>query len=79
MNKKEMIEKYEYLNHNCFRRVDTSEFLRDLKQLDEPEKITIPQFVANYIEQTKNEDYHLLGAMTEIRSHKNEEIRSRLA
>nr|DAL03470.1 MAG TPA: Protein of unknown function (DUF1642) [Caudoviricetes sp.] len=74
MNKKEMIEKYEYLNHNCFRRVDTSEFLRDLKQLDEPEKITIPQFVANYIEQTKNEDYHLLGAMTEIRSHKNKEI-----
>ena len=35
MNIKELIEKYEYLNHNYFRRVDTSEVLRDLKQLDE--------------------------------------------
>lgn len=74
MNKQELIEKYKHLNHDCFRRVDTSEVLRDLKQLDEPEKVKIPQFVANYIEQTKNEDYHLLGAMTEIRSHKNKEI-----
>ncbi len=49
-------------------------FLQDLEQLDEPEKVTIPQFVAEYIERTKNEDYHLLGAMTEIRSHKNKEI-----
>ena len=39
----------------------------------EPEKVTIPQFVANYIEWTKEEDYHLLGAMIEIRSHKNKE------
>lgn len=45
-----------------------------IKQLNEPEKVKIPQFVAEYIEQTKNEDYHLLGAMTEIRSHKNKEI-----
>lgn len=51
-----------------------SEVLQDLEQLDEPEKVTIPQFVAEYIERTKNEDYHLLGAMTEIRSHKNKEI-----
>lgn len=74
MNVKELIEKYEYLNHNYFRRVDTSEVLRDLKQLDEPQKVTIPQFVAEYIEQKKNDDYHLLGAMIEIRSHKNKEI-----
>lgn len=40
----------------------------------ERDKVTIPQFVAEYIERTKNEDYHLLGAMTEIRSHKNKEI-----
>ena len=42
MNKQELIGKYEYLNHNFFRRVDTSEVLRDLKQLDEPEKEKIP-------------------------------------
>ena len=53
MNVKELIEKYEYLNHNYFRRVDTSEVLRDLKQLDEPQKVTIPQFVADYIDISK--------------------------
>lgn len=45
-----------------------------IKQLDEPEKVKIPQFVAEYIEQKKDDDYHLLGAMIEIRSHKNKEI-----
>ena len=40
----------------------------------EQEKVTIPQVIAEYIEQKKDDDYHLLGAMTEIRSHKNKEI-----
>ena len=53
MNVKELIGKYEYLNHNYFRRVDTSEVLRDLKQLDEPQKVKIPQFVADWIEESK--------------------------
>lgn len=53
MNVKELIEKYEHLNHDCFRRVDTSKVLRDLKQLDEPQKVTIPQFVADYIDISK--------------------------
>ena len=66
MNKQELIEKYEYLNHNYFRRVDTSEVLRDLKQLDEPEKIVVPQFVADWIEECKNDDFHLFGAMEAI-------------
>lgn len=50
MRKEELIEKYEYLNHDCFRRVDTSEVLKDLKQLDEAkEKVTLPRSVANWI------------------------------
>lgn len=53
MNIQELIEKYEYLNHAYFRRVDTNEVLRDLKQLDEPQKVTIPQFVADWIERLK--------------------------
>lgn len=28
MNKQELIEKYEHLNHDCFRRVDTSGVLK---------------------------------------------------
>lgn len=53
MNKKELIEKYECLNHDCFRRVDTSKVLKDLKQLDEPQKVVVPQFVADWIEECK--------------------------
>ena len=54
MNVKELIGKYEYLNHNYFRRVDTSEILKDLKQLDEPEKVKVPQFVAEWYEENKD-------------------------
>lgn len=53
MNVKELIEKYEYLNHDCFRRVDTLEVLKDLRQLDEPQKPVVPQFVAEHIEWAK--------------------------
>ena len=60
MNKKELIEKYEYLNHDCFRRVDTSEVLRDLKQLDEPQKVVVPHFVAEWYEENKtNLEYNI--------------------
>ena len=54
-NKQELIGKYEHLNHNFFRRVDTSEVLRDLKQLDEPQKVVVPQFVADWYEENKDD------------------------
>lgn len=63
MNKQELIEKYEYLNHAYFRRVDTSEVLRDLKQLDEPEKVTVPQFVADWIKYCKNTNVTMTRAL----------------
>ena len=53
MNVKELIGKYEYMSHACFRRVDTLEVLKDLRQLDEPQKVKIPQFVADWIEVCK--------------------------
>lgn len=71
MNKQKLIKKY---NDACFAVVPVDKVLEDLQQLDEPEKVVVPQKVAEYIEQMKNEDYHLLGAMTEIRSYKNKEI-----
>ena len=49
MNKDKLIEKYEYLNHNYFRRVDTSEVLSDLKQLDEPEKVKVSEEEAKFL------------------------------
>lgn len=64
MNKQELIEKYEYLSHDCFRRVDTSEVLRDLKQLDEPQEVEIPMFVADWIEKCKSEKRRLHESLT---------------
>ena len=49
MNIKELIEKYEYLNHNYFRRVDTSEVLKDLRQLDEPGKVVVSEEEAKFL------------------------------
>lgn len=64
MNKKELIEKYTNYNLGGFsRKALLIHFLRDLEQLDEPEKVKVPQFVAEHIEWTKKEDFHLLGAM----------------
>lgn len=63
MKKQELIEKYEYMSHACFRRVDTLEVLKDLRQLDEPEKVKVPQFVADWIEVAKTV-YSLSGGMT---------------
>lgn len=54
MNVKELIGKYEYMSHACFRRVDTLEVLKDLRQLDEPQKVAVPQFVADWYEEHKD-------------------------
>ena len=136
MKIEELIEKYERLNHDCFRRVDTSEVLRDLKQLDElktghtdeapryvknilarlrelplhdrevwlkviisefkqdfsrakwregyeqgkvegmveRDKVTIPQFVADYIEFQKKNNFHVYGAMRVIEDHYDKNV-----
>lgn len=82
MNVKELIGKYEYLNHDCFRRVDTSEVLKDLKQLDEPEKVKIPQFVADWIEYCKNTFLSLVRALmvdeVDFYNYANQKDESRL-
>ena len=77
MNKQELIERIEGLKNIFGNKVEYIEIdaaIELVSKLDEPQKVTIPQFVAEYIEHKKNEDYHLLGAMAEIRSHKNKEI-----
>lgn len=46
MRKEELIEKYEHLNHDCFRRVDVSEVLGDLKKLDEPKPLKLKDIIS---------------------------------
>ena len=66
MNKHEAIKKVEQMGE-YERFVNESipklSVLNILNQLDEPEKVKVPQFVAEHIEWTKEEDFHLLGAM----------------
>lgn len=72
MNKQELIEEIEDLkdlnqlfgNNPGYIKVDTVMGL--ISKLDEPQKVTVPQFVADWIEECKNDDFHLFGAMEGI-------------
>lgn len=76
MNIQELIGKYEYLNHDCFRRVDTSEVLKDLKLLDEPQKVVVPQFVADWYEERKNNiDFEIWHYLHTFSSQKEDEFK----
>ena len=56
MNVQRLIEKYKVFEENLFdfgARIACQHFLKDLEQLDEPEKVTVPQFVADWIEEAR--------------------------
>nr|DAQ62213.1 MAG TPA: Protein of unknown function (DUF1642) [Caudoviricetes sp.] len=70
MNKQELIEKYKSaLNKvhkvygDYYKTEAYEEVLKDLKQLDEPQKVTVPQFVADWIEYCKNTNVTLTRAL----------------
>ena len=68
MKVKQLIEKYENILKKSvpFTVVNIHGVLKDLRQLDEPQKVVVPQFVADWIEECKNDDFHLFGAMEAI-------------
>lgn len=69
MNKQELIEKYEKLEGVCKdpgAEIARLIFLEDLKELDEPQKVVVPQIVADYIEYAKDCDWDLIDAMKGI-------------
>ena len=51
---------------NC---IDVDGIIDKIKQLDEPEKVKVPQCVAEYIEFKKKNDFHVYGAMRVIEDH----------
>lgn len=62
MNKQELIKKYEqlYKDHSPFNEsvcyaLMIDSFLKELKQLDEPQKVQVPQFVADWYEANKDD------------------------
>ncbi|MDS8604733.1 DUF1642 domain-containing protein [Streptococcus pneumoniae] len=78
MNKQELIKKLEE------RRTITGNFQgyvvwwKDVKeifeQLDEPEKVKVPQCVAEYIEFKKKNNFHVYGAMRVIEDHYDKKV-----
>nr|DAT39090.1 MAG TPA: Protein of unknown function (DUF1642) [Caudoviricetes sp.] len=74
MNKKELIKKIKEMPYNDGILIDTIKvnrgwLLRNIKEL-EPEKVTIPQFVADWIEHfKKTSDWDLFQAMDYLFEH----------
>lgn len=65
-NKQELISKYELIKNSYkFDTVSTDGIISDLKRLDEPEKVKIPQFVAEIIEYYKGQNATLYDALRE--------------
>ena len=56
MNKQELIKKYEMKGEQLkeFPVVAIGDVLKNLRELDEPEKVTIPQFVADWLSNLKS-------------------------
>lgn len=66
MSKQELIKKYKELENGTFdigALVVCQSILKDLEQLDEPEKVTIPQFVADWIEECEEKEKTLLNSL----------------
>lgn len=66
MNTKELIEAY--------KRISNNKVIHELEQLDEPQKVTVPQFVAEYIEKSRLKGWDLLASMCFILNAQNKEV-----
>ena len=77
MNVQRLIEKYKNLEGiwnaegaELARQI----FIEDLKQLDEQKPVKVPQFVAEYIEFQKKNNFHVYGAMRIIEDHYDKRV-----
>lgn len=77
MNKQELIKKIDNLQYSLswnIPRINKEIVLDLIEQLDEPEKITIPQVAADWIKWTKAEGLDLQDAMNLIAGEENEKL-----
>lgn len=77
MNKQELIESIANLPSDCSRlrpMIDKLTALELIKLLEESLKVTIPQFVADYIEFKKEQNFHVYGAMRTIEDHYDKRV-----
>lgn len=69
MDKQELYKKVEDLDLFCLgirKYVVLGEVLYLIKQLDEPQKVVIPQYVADWIEYCKEHNFTLLGCLDPV-------------
>ena len=76
MNKQELIKKYEMKGEQLkeFPIVEIGDVLKNLRKLDEPEKVKIPQFVADWIEYCKVRKITLAHALYHSEEAKNKSV-----
>ena len=77
MNKQELIDYCNAIKENksqIINCIDVNEIIKKIEQLDEPKKVTVPQFVADWIEWTKNQGLDLQDAMNLISGEENEKL-----
>ena len=77
MNKQELIErlkdfKVPFGDESEYVKIDT--VIKLASELDEQQKVTIPQFVADYIEFKKANNFHVYGAMRVIEDHYDKRV-----
>lgn len=76
MDKQELIERIEDFPCEASQvtemiRINKNTLLGWVKQLDEPQKVTVPQFVADYIEESRLKGWDLLASMCFVLNAKN--------
>lgn len=76
MNNKELIEKYEETDKFA-EMVKVRYVIEDLKQLDEPQKPVVKQFVADWYEKNKNNfDYNIWNYVSEWEDQEEDEFKN---
>ena len=77
MNKQELIDYCNAIKENksqIINCIDVNEIIKKIEQLDEPQKITIPQVATDWIEWTKKDGLDLQDAMNLISGEENEKL-----
>lgn len=63
MNKQELIKYFEDLPYVSVSQMGKKAFIDMIEQLDEPQKVQVPQFVADWIEYCQKHDFTLFGCL----------------
>lgn len=77
MNKQEALKRIEAQKETIIRLTGWAVYVyieELIKSLDEPQKVVVPQFVAEYIEFQKKNNFHVYGAMRIIEDHYDKRV-----